>query len=334
VTDGGFGLGPGPTVTVMIATYNRAALLNECLHHLLRQPFRPGDEVVVVDNGSTDATSAVVRENLRRATVPVIYMHESTPGKTVALQTALTVASGDVIAFIDDDVNVAGAWLEAIRSAMCEQDIVLAGGPVAPRWERPAPKWLQVGEGPYGRLAAPIALLHYGSTVSDLQARTLLGANMAIRRAAIADLGGFATHLGKLRNTLLSGEDADLCERVRRRGWRGVYYPSAVVHHWVPADRMRVRYYLSWFYWSGITNAALDEAAGRRARTAAGVPMWIARRAATALMSGVVAALLGRSQHAIEAAIDVAYAWGYTARSWHLTTAATPAPKAAKRSAA
>ena len=48
------------SVTVIIATFNRAALLDECLEHLRAQSFKPGDEVIVVDNGSTDETPGVV----------------------------------------------------------------------------------------------------------------------------------------------------------------------------------------------------------------------------------------------------------------------------------
>ena len=49
-----------PTIAVLIATYNRASMLDECLRHLAAQPFEAGDQVIVVDNGSTDDTAAVI----------------------------------------------------------------------------------------------------------------------------------------------------------------------------------------------------------------------------------------------------------------------------------
>src|SRR5690606_4024003 len=58
-----------PHVGVIIATYNRAALLDDCLRHLAKQDFAPGDEVIVVDNGSTDGTGDIVRR--RQPTFPV-----------------------------------------------------------------------------------------------------------------------------------------------------------------------------------------------------------------------------------------------------------------------
>ena len=69
------------SITVIIATYNRAALLDECLAHLRAQAFRPGDEVIVVDNGSTDETSAVVaRHQARVHGAPASAARKSSPG--------------------------------------------------------------------------------------------------------------------------------------------------------------------------------------------------------------------------------------------------------------
>ncbi len=311
------------TVSVIVATFNRARMLDDCIASLLRQTWEPGDQLIVVDNGSTDDTAAVVSRAHRAAPHLVRYLRETVPGKSAALHTALAAAAGDVIAFTDDDVRVDADWLSAIRTAMADPGVALVGGPVRPRWETAAPRWLRPGAGPYNRLAAPIALLDYGDAAVDLGPRTLLGANMAIRRAALMALGGFATHLGKLRDTLLSGEDADLCARVQARGWRGVYTPTATVRHWVPASRMRLGYYLAWFYWSGITHAALDADAGRAGRAPAGIPLWVARRLAGSIGRTAVAALRRRPALVVEHAIEIAFVGGYLVRRWRLTSVAT-----------
>ena len=86
-------------------------------------------------------------------------------------------------------------------------------------------------------------MLNYGDTEAILGSRTLLGANMAVRRLVLHELGGYATHLGKLRGTLLSGEDHDLCQRVQSAGYEARYLPNARVYHWVPAQRMFVIQY-------------------------------------------------------------------------------------------
>lgn len=310
------------SITVIIATYNRAEMLDDCLLWLRAQAWQPGDQVIVADNGSTDRTADVVARH-HGAAPRVQYVLETTPGKSSALQTALSHATGDTIAFTDDDVRVGAGWIAAIRTAMQDRSVVLVGGPVHPRWEGPSPSWLRVGEGPYTRLAAPIALLDYGRERTDLGERTLLGANMAVRREVIEALGGFAAHLGKLRDTLLSGEDADLCDRIRRHGGRSLYLPEAAVQHWVPQARMRLGYYLHWFYWSGITHATLDAADGdhSRGRRIAGLPAWLGRRFAQATAGLVLATARLRADLAVDRLNDIAFVLGYASR--HRTAAAT-----------
>jgi glycosyltransferase involved in cell wall biosynthesis len=312
--------------SVIIATFNRASLLDECLDHLNRQSFEDGDEVIVVDNGSTDATASVLARHRATFAVPLRHLEEPRPGKSIAVARALAVARGDVLVFTDDDVNVDPGWLAEIRRAMASGDVALVGGPVAPRWERPAPRWLEVHSGS-GRLAAPLALLDYGAEVFPLGPRTVLGANMAIRHDVIRRVGGFAAHLGKLRGTLLSGEDHDLCRRVQDAGFTALYLPSAGVRHWVPASRVRLWYCLKWFFWSGITHATLDDQDGRHDAAVLGVPRYLIRRSLNALAAGPALMLTGRGAQAIERAIDLAFAAGYAARRWGLVRV-SPSPAA------
>jgi hypothetical protein len=91
---------------------------------------------------------------------------------------------------------------------------------------------------------------------------------------------------------------------------------------------MRVRYYLWWFFWSGITNATLDAAASGSGRSLLGVPLYLVKRAATAAVCTVAAAVAGNGTGAIERVIDVAFAAGYAARRWDLACS-RPAAQAA-----
>lgn len=313
-------------VSVIVATYNRAALLDECLSHLRAQRYAPGDEVIIVDNGSTDGTAAVVAGHQRTWTTPLRLLHEARAGKSHAIARAVDAAAGDLLIFTDDDVNVGASWLDAIRAAMADPAIAIAGGPVAGRWEATVPQWVRRAVARHPRLGAPIALLDYGDRRVELGARTLLGANLAVRRDVFTAVGGFPPQLGKLRGTLLSGEDHELCRRVQAAGHRAVYLPDAVVQHWVPAQRTRVAYFLDWFYWSGITHAIMDEGQGPARRGVAGLPLYLVRRAVTAAC-GVVAALLsGRGALALTRAIDVAFAAGYAAQRWGVARRIAVAP--------
>ncbi len=158
---------------------------------------------------------------------------------------------------------------------------------------------------------------------------------MAIRRTSINKVGGFAQHLGKLRGTLLSGEDHELCQRVQAAGFKAIYHPELRVAHWVPAERMRASYSISWFFWSGITHAILDAGSAGAPPSPLGVPRHFFKRALTSGIRGIGAAVLGRSPRVMDSATDVAFVAGYAARRWKLTSdvkaaTAPPSPRSAE----
>src|SRR5262249_60445471 len=107
---------------------------------------------------------------------------------------------------------------------------------------------------------------------------------------------------------------------------------TARVYHWVPASRMRLPYFLSWFFWSGITNATLDESAPERdagspRRSLIGVPLYIVRRFVSGMIGAPAAALIGRRATALGRAVDAAFAAGYAPKSWGLVQGdAAPQP--------
>jgi cellulose synthase/poly-beta-1,6-N-acetylglucosamine synthase-like glycosyltransferase len=318
------------TATVVIATFNRADLLDDCLAHLSKQAFAEGDDVIIADNGSTDHTAAVVSRHARRFPTLLTRLVVPTPGKSHAVSAALQSARGDVVALTDDDVRVEKDWLVNLKRRFADPQTALAGGPVAPRWERPAPPWLRVTA--RQRLGAPLGLLDYGNSEARLGPRTLLGANMAVRRSVLQQLGGYAPHLGKLRGTLLSGEDHELCQRIQAAGYEAWYVPDARVAHWVPAARMRISYFVRWFYWSGITHASMDTASSS-GRSVHRVPLYLVRQFAGGLASACAAALRGRLPAAVDRALDSAFAAGYAACRWGLTPTRSTTSASAARSA-
>jgi GT2 family glycosyltransferase len=302
-------------ISVVIATYNRAGLLRNCLEQLTRQRFEPGDEVLVADNASTDDTPQVIQHAAERFPVTLRAVREGTPGKTPALNAGIAAAGGDVLGLTDDDVIVAEDWLEQIRRVFSDPTLALVGGRVDPWWELPPPSWLGFDhDRPYGRMSSPLALLHYGDA-QPLGARTAVGANLAVRRDVLDAVGGFSAHLGRLRGTLLCGEDHEFCQRVVRAGYRCEYRPELCVRHWVPASRLTLAYYTRWFYWSGITHARLDaDEAEMVGRPTGRVPGYVWRRLATAPVQAAVRLLRGRLTDAVASAMDGAFACGFVVR--------------------
>jgi glucosyl-dolichyl phosphate glucuronosyltransferase len=305
------------TISVVITTCNRAELLRVSIERLRHQQYEPGDEVIVVDNASTDRTPEVVARAADGFPVRLQSLHERTPGKTPALNAGIAAASGDILALTDDDVCVAENWIDTIRGLFETTSIGLVGGRVDPRWEREPPRWLCVDEPDgYNMMASPLALLHYGEA-QGLGVRSALGANMIVRRTVLEAVGGFDPHFGRRTGTLLSGEDHDFCERAAAAGYRCEYRPEVRVQHWVPAERTRLRYYMRWFFWSGVTQAMLDNAHSRGdLRATEPLVGHYLRRLLAGSASTLWPLLRGRVADAARPAMDAAFAAGYIAQQF------------------
>ena len=224
------------TISVVIATYNRAPLLRAAIDQLRKQQFLPGDELIIVDNGSTDSTASVLASATRDLPVALRVLNESARGKGPALAAGLAAATGDILALTDDDVLVADDWIGKIRRTFSEPVVALVGGRVDPKWEAAPPAWLNVQEeGCYGSMASPLALQHYGDA-QELGSRTAVGANLAIRRTVLQSLGGVRPDLARRSGSLFGVEDQELCHRVDRAGYRCLYRPDVCVRHWVPKE--------------------------------------------------------------------------------------------------
>jgi glycosyltransferase involved in cell wall biosynthesis len=251
-------------ISIVICTYNRADHLRETLAHV-RDLDTTGltVEAIVIDNNSTDATAAVISE--AAAASPFEFRHETEPrqGKSFALNRALEMARGDILAMTDDDVWPRRDWLLRIAAAFDANPIVFTGGKVLPRWERPPRQPLEeaLAPGAWG----PLALVDYGDEAVTYNPDGTglawpIGANVAIRRDAVVSVGGWRTDLGKVNNSLIAGEDHELLWRLRMHGlFAGWYDPLNVVEHFVPASRMRYGYFWRWFYWNGRTEARRAE---------------------------------------------------------------------------
>src|SRR5581483_10780434 len=253
----------GLDATVLICTYNRAALLGETLDSIAASRARAASplrwNVIVVDNNSSDDTRAVVTSRMASYPVELVYLFEPRQGKSIALNTGLAETAATIVIFTDDDVRVEPQWVEAAcRAMLADASIDYTGGPVFPIWERPRPNWLDERR---SDLWGTLAILDYGreAFVFEEQRRVPLGANMAVRRSLVDRIGGFDPKLGRTGTSLLGQEQAEFFCRARAVGARGVYIPDMSLYHHVPAARLTRTYFRRWWFWKGISKFRLEQ---------------------------------------------------------------------------
>jgi len=141
----------------------------------------------------------------------------------------------------------------------------------------------------------------------------------------IAQLGGLRTDLGKLDGSLRTGEDHEFFMRLLRAGYRGVYEPSAVVRHLVPATRLARGYFRRWLWQNGADVACVERAYATPAARLFGVPRYLWRQALTDGMTALRAAAIGDQAQRFASALRIIWFAGYLRESWHARVDA-PAP--------
>jgi glucosyl-dolichyl phosphate glucuronosyltransferase len=292
-------------ISILVCTYNRAESLDETLSAVAHLSVPSGwrAELVLVDNNSTDCTQEVIGRHRAEFPFPLIAAFERRQGKGFALNRGLRVASGDIVALTDDDVVPAADWLERIVEAFDGRDVSFVCGKVLPHWEQQPPADLLTAEAQ--EIWGPLALVDYGDAPVDYAPDTFgkrrlpVGANLAFKRQALVRIGGWRNDLGKVDDSLISGEDHEIFHRMLRAGlFSGRYDPAIVVRHHVPASRLSPGYFRRWFFWSGRTIARMlpdyyreiDFAAAPRV---AGAPRFLYRQAVEQWLSWA-ASLAGR----------------------------------------
>lgn len=305
-----------PFVSIVIATRNRERLLAETLAGLgqLRWP-KDRLEIIVADNGSTDGTSTVVESASAQSAAPAIrYLFVPEPGKSFAVNAAFAVARGDILALTDDDVLPDSGWLHHLCAAFAETGADFVAGRIFARWDTPPPAWMS--RTLYGVLAIPDNGDVRLEIARDKPQVVPIGANMAVRAAVVARVGGLRTDLGKLEGTLRTGEDHEFFLRMLTAGYRGVYEPHAVVHHWVPRERLERSYFRKWLYQNGRDVARLQHAHPLRLKTLLGIPRYLWREALGHVWTFVRGAMTGNAAARFAGEVRLYWLAGYVREAW------------------
>ena len=244
---------PGP-VSVIICTRNRAEELPDAIALLAAHGATVnGNEVLIVDNDSSDATPDVARELAARHR-GVRIVHEPNAGLSHARNAGARAAANQYLCYLDDDARPAPGWRQSISWGLRADRIVAAGGPIAALW--PAERedgWPAPG------LEGALSVLDAGDTPRALEPPEIVyGANWAIHKKTLLAAGGFDGHLGYSPEVKIGSEEVAVAWRVHLRGLGGtLYVPDAAVGHRISADRLNDDYLIGRFFAVGIEHAHL-----------------------------------------------------------------------------
>lgn len=198
-----------PKISVIICAYNAASTLEDCLSSLERLTY-PNHEVLIINDGSKDATGDIAR---RHPSMRLIEIPNG--GLSRARNLGLSEAEGEIVVYTDADVRVEPDWLTYLVQPFLTSDVVACGGPNVCPDDDP---WL----------ARAVALSPGGPThvmLNDRIAEHVPGCNFAVRRDLLLAIGGFNPIY------LRAGDDVDVCWRLQARGGTIGFAPAALVWH-------------------------------------------------------------------------------------------------------
>jgi len=222
-----------PKVSVVVPSYNGDRTLKACLESLQKLNY-PDYEIILVDDGSTDTSRQIALAN------PGVryFHHEQNLGLSVARNTGIAAATGEIVAFTDSDCRADEDWLYYLIGALLSNDFAAVGGPnLLP---------------PEDSLIAAAVMVSPGGPahvmLTDRQAEHVPGCNMAICKRVLAELGGFDPIFRR------AGDDVDICWRLQQAGHKIGFCPAAFVWHF---RRSTIRDYLKQQHGYGEAEALL-----------------------------------------------------------------------------
>jgi GT2 family glycosyltransferase len=204
-----------PTISVVLPTYNRVEDLRRCLTALESQTPGAGPfDVIVIDDGSTDGTLLLLKEMQAHSRLRLRFMSQANRGPAAARNRGIGESSSPLIAFTDDDCIPEPDWLERLLAAL----------PADARCAGIGGRVMRQNDSRIGRFIDLIGTLN--PPLSEGKALYLVTANALYRRSCLLEVKGFDEQFA-----WPGGEDQDISDRLRDRGYYHAFTDTAVIHH-------------------------------------------------------------------------------------------------------
>lgn len=305
------------SVVICVYTEERWEDIRQAVESVEQQRRKPYELLLVVDHNSD------LHLKLKRAYPQAIVVentHEQ--GLSGGKNTGVAVATGDIVAFLDDDAVADPGWLEALEEGFQDPGVVGVGGRTDPLWaSKRRPRWF-----PY-EFDWTVGCTYRGMPDVKAPIRNVMGGNAAFIREIVSEVGGFHSGIGRSvqgrKSRPLGCEETEFCIRLAQKkpGSVMLFQPRAIIGHKVSRQREGFAYFRSRCYAEGLSKALVtrevgtqDGLASERAHAMKTLPLGALRGVGEALRGDVGG--LGRA-----AAIVIGLAWttwGYVVGSWRL----------------
>ena len=219
------------SVAICAYTLQRWELLQDAVRSVREAEPRPVELIICVDHNEELFRRATREWAMAEGPLPIRVVNNRFEGHSgSARNTAIEVAIGDIVAFLDDDAVAEPDWLARLIDAYTDDCVMAVGGRPVPRFETACPNWFPPDF--YWLFGCAYA----GLPVTRSPVRHLIGTVSSARRAALTEIGGYHSD---------THDDMDICHRITHRYGSSsvVYDPSVVVTHFVPATRSTWTYF-------------------------------------------------------------------------------------------
>ena len=226
------------SLSIIVPAYDRPDLLRETLQSILqlRVPADVTAEVLVVLSMRMQDTVAVVTAAQAQATLPLRLVPERQPGLSNARNQGMEEASGDHLAYFDDDILVSKDWIQGYFEAVERQAADCVVGPVSPRYCAEIPAYIS-------REVLDSILSVYSRKGGELKllnaevAHEIPGCNFGVRRQVAREVGGFSPRFGRAGSVIVGGDDFEFGQRLVAAGKRVAYQPLCAIDHAITTEK-------------------------------------------------------------------------------------------------
>jgi hypothetical protein len=250
------------TVSVVICAYTQERWdeLVDTIASVRGQSIPVADIVLVIDHSPRLQARAA-----RELDGVTVIANRYAKGLCGARNTGIATASGDIVAFLDDDAAAAPDWLAALLAPYSDPAVLGVRGRVVPDWRSGRPGWFPA------EFDWVVGCSYRGLPSGRAPVRNFIGANISLRRSLLLESGGFATSQGRIGTQPPGYQEAELSMRVQRDypGGLHLYEPGALVRHRVPASRGTWSYFVSRCYSEGVSKATMSGLSGTSRASAA-----------------------------------------------------------------